>query len=182
MKRDASLYNRRVKHPRHRLTARDYTGRRAYFLTLCTAERQDYFSSPELVHPLIEVMLERFEKAGFSVYAYCFMPDHCHVLIVAMSDSCQLANAVRGFKGAAVALARKFGIHELWQRNFYEHILRSSEDLGAVAAYILQNPVRARLVHDSRDWPFLGTLMFGWEKHRLKEQATPDWKSKNAAG
>ena len=164
------------EHPRHRLPARNYVGRRAYFLTLCTADRQEHFSSTEITKSLIEVMHEQFRKRDLVVYAYCFMPDHCHVLLVSRSETCELAVAVRAYKGVAVAIARKFGIHDLWQPNFYEHILRSSEELNAVAAYILQNPSRGGLIGDWRDWPFSGCVMADWKTRKSVEPYTPCWK------
>lgn len=43
---------------------------------------------------------------------------------------------------------------ELWQINYYEHVLRSDEATESVAQYILDNPVRKGLAEDFRDYPF----------------------------
>jgi putative transposase len=109
-------------------------------------------------------MHQQFKKHGFSIYAYCFMPDHCHLLAAALNPSCQICKPVRSFKGVGVTAARRMGIHKLWQANFHERILRSSDDLVAVAAYILQNPVRAGLVKEPDDWTFSGCMLFDWKK------------------
>ncbi len=47
-----------------------------------------------------------------------------------------------------------------WQRSFYDHALRTDEDLVHTARYVLANPVRAGLVHDFRDYPLCGSLEF----------------------
>jgi len=168
-----------MEHPRHRLPAFNYKGRRAYFLTVCTANRQKHFDKPEVANALVEALRQQFQRHDFSVYAYCFMTDHCHVLAVAVADTAGLAKAVRAFKGASVAIARGFGIERLWQRDYYEHILRSSEHLGAVAAYILQNPMRAGLATAPGDWPYSGSIMFGWNTQMLLASTfSPDWKRK----
>jgi len=52
---------------------------------------------------------------------------------------------IRGFKAAvtrAVAAAGHGLRHPLWQRNYYEHIIRSEESLEAIRAYIADNPAK----------------------------------------
>jgi REP element-mobilizing transposase RayT len=46
----------------------------------------------------------------------------------------------------------------IWQRSFWDHFLRSTDDLAVVVAYILNNPVRAGLVQEWRDYPFAGSF------------------------
>ena len=48
--------------------------------------------------------------------------------------------------------ARHAGIH--WQRDFFDHRLRDDENFKDKATYILDNPVRARLIEHSEDWPY----------------------------
>ena len=47
----------------------------------------------------------------------------------------------------------------LWQRYGYERTLRQNEDTRAVAKYILENPVRAKLAANVLDYPFVGSLV-----------------------
>jgi hypothetical protein len=47
---------------------------------------------------------------------------------------------------------------ELWQRSYFEHVMRDDEDTFQVARYILDNPVRAGIVRNPEDYPFLGSL------------------------
>jgi REP element-mobilizing transposase RayT len=42
----------------------------------------------------------------------------------------------------------------LWQISFFDHILRTAEDLSETTEYILLNPVRAGLVQRPRDYPY----------------------------
>jgi hypothetical protein len=49
--------------------------------------------------------------------------------------------------------ARTLTVH--WQRDFFEHRLRHDESLQAKTEYILQNPVRAKLVARAEDWPWV---------------------------
>jgi len=47
----------------------------------------------------------------------------------------------------------------LWQRYGYERTLRNDEQTFIVARYILENPVRAKLVENVQDYPFVGSLI-----------------------
>ena len=164
------------EHPRHRLARPYYLGPRSYFLTICTSQRRKLFADQRSVEFLVDE-LAQFRSQGFSIYAYCFMPDHCHILAVAMTDTSELAKAVRAFKGASTAHVRALGLRNLWQRDYYDHILRSSESFEAAAAYIFDNPVRAGLASDAHDWPFSGSFVFDWKK--LASGSTtfvPRWK------
>jgi hypothetical protein len=49
--------------------------------------------------------------------------------------------------------AKELGI--VWQRDFFEHRLRHDESRREKADYILQNPVRKKLVERPEDWPFV---------------------------
>ena len=164
----------RVEHPRHRLSRPYYLGARSYFLTICTDHRRKLFTDAQLVELLIALLNAQFCPCGFSIYAYCFMPDHCHILAVSIAESSDLAKAVRAFKGSAAARARSLGIRNLWQRDYYDHILRSSESFDAAAAYIFENPVRAS---DPREWPFSGSFVFEWKNLRPPAVTfVPPWK------
>ena len=52
----------------------------------------------------------------------------------------------------------------LWQESYHDHILRSSETTAGVAAYVLGNPIRARLVERVEDYPFWGSGVYKREQ------------------
>ena len=49
--------------------------------------------------------------------------------------------------------------NSLWQRSYYDRVLRKEETLKEVAWYIMNNPVRKGLVDDYRSYAFLGSLL-----------------------
>ena len=164
-------------HLRHRLSRPYYLGSHSYFLTICTNHRRKLFTDARLVELLIALLSDQFCRCGFSIYAYCFMPDHCHILAASRTETSDLAKAVRAFKGTSAARARSLGIHNLWQRDYFDHILRSSESFDAAAAYIFENPVRASLVSDPREWPFSGSFVSEWTNLRPPAVTfVPPWK------
>ena len=110
------------------------------------------------------------------------MPDHIHLLLVGLSDRSDLTAMVRSFKGKSAARARAQGFRNLWQKRFYDHVLRPGQELDAVAGYILNNPVRAGLVKEIAEWSYSGSWMFDWKKLKLPPPAfIPPWK-RNVAG
>lgn len=162
---------------RNRLEAPAYVGRRWYFVTICTAGRRTIFQDPELVGRLLGELEKTCARHLFLVYAYCFMPDHLHVELVATDDQSNLPMMLRDFKGHAAAQARLMGVRGLWQKGYYDHVLRPGANENAVAWYIFKNPVRKNLVSDPRAWPHSGSWMFDWRKAVAPpEEFVPPWK------
>ena len=97
---------------------------------------------------------EAARRAGSSVWPYCLMPNHVH-LIVAPSDPDGLrrtfADAHRRYTGFINARHRWTG--HLWQGRFGA-VAMDEAHLAAAARYVALNPVRARLVDRARDWPW----------------------------
>ena len=87
---------------------------------------------------------------------YCFMPDHLHLISMGYEDRSDVLGGVDKFKQATGHwLASRFSNCE-WQDSFYDRIIRRPEELAQKVRYILDNPVRAGLVKDWRDYPFTG--------------------------
>jgi len=76
------------------------------------------------------------------------MPDHLHMLAL-FSRDLGMIKVVSNWKRY---LATKCKIR--WQRDFFDHRLRSDESADDKARYILQNPVRAGLAKRSEDWVY----------------------------
>lgn len=99
-----------------------------------------------------------------AILAYCFMPDHVHLLVEGLSDDSDgrlfIARA-KQFSGSH--FQKQFGV-SLWQRYGFEHTLRSDEGALSVARYILENPVRSGIVKRVQDYPFLGSNVYGLEE------------------
>jgi REP element-mobilizing transposase RayT len=74
------------------------------------------------------------------------MPDHVHAMIQ-FSENLPMIRAVRAWKSWT---AKHYGI--TWQSQWFEHHLRDTESWREKSAYIRNNPVRAGLVEDAKDW------------------------------
>ena len=47
-----------------------------------------------------------------------------------------------------------FGIKPLWQKNFYDHVVRKEEPLIKIAEYIVNNPIRKGIVSEWEEYPY----------------------------
>lgn len=139
---------------RPRLKDFDYIGTHAYFITIRTKERTAHFREAEVVSRLAFFSLETAKSEGFDVLAYCFMPDHLHLLVQGIDKNSDLKKFIGLFKQKSGYWFKKNYNDNLWHISYYDHVLRKEESLEGVARYILENPVRKGFVSDYRDYPF----------------------------
>lgn len=133
-----------------RLPSFDYVGEHSYHLVFNTRRRCPRFSDASIATTCLHLLEASSARYGVQIPAYCFMPDHLHLLVVG-ADSAPLYRFAQHFKQAT-----GYRHQGLWQRSFYDHILRSEEAEEAVAFYIWENPVRAGLADTILDYPHSG--------------------------
>jgi len=139
---------------RPRLKDFNYIGTYAYFVTILTKDRGNYFREVEVVDSLIGDLVKTAESEGFNVSAYCFMPDHLHLLVMGKDDQSNLKKFVSLFKQKSGFWFKKNYNENLWHISYYDHVLRKEENMENVALYILYNPVRKGFVSDYKEYPF----------------------------
>jgi len=83
------------------------------------------------------------------------MPDHLHLLAEGLEGS-DLAELMKTFKQATAYDYRRRTGRPLWQRSYYDHVLRGSDELQPAIEHILENPIRAGLVDNPGAYPFSG--------------------------
>jgi putative transposase len=144
--------------PVPRLQSFSYTGLHRYSLTICAHKRTRVFVNRDAVDLVVLQLTQTADRSAFAVIAYCFMPDHLHLLVEALSDKADLGEFVRVFKQrSAFHWKAAFG-DQLWQRSYFEHVLRDNESPVKAARYLLANPLRAGMVTAVEDHPFLGSM------------------------
>ena len=155
-----------------RLPSYDYAQTGAYFLTICARGRRCLFGQMAAeamrLNWLGDIVRDEWVRAAemreeIHLDAFVIMPNHLHGIVMIEQEpaSCQspphapgerlrgvprrsLGSFVIGFKSAVTRRVRKKdrGNASLWQRNYYEHVVRSEEELNKVREYILCNPAR----------------------------------------
>ena len=148
----------RTGNPGH-LASFDYLGLHRYSLTFCTDRRQPFFTTQATVDLVLEQIVRAASEHEFAVIAYCFMPDHLHLLIEGTSDTSDCEKFIARVKQDSGYYYARVHQSRLWQRYGFEHVLRDDELTLIVAKYILENPVRAGLVSRVEDYPFLGSMV-----------------------
>lgn len=124
-----------------------------FSITICTANRQDFFTNSEIARQVINTLKSDLISRRLDLFAYCLMPDHLH-LLVAPKDG-NLIDIIGSWKKFTGRLMRKSGSSgPFWQRGFYDHALRREEDLVRTAEYMVMNPVRSGLVDLWEEYPY----------------------------
>lgn len=152
-----------------RLPHYDYAQRGVYFITLCVQHRRSLFGDvidgSMVLKNLGEIVATEWRRTSeirpnIVVDEFVVMPNHLHGLIVMeplrrgvshtpggkfRSPAQTVGAIVRGFKGSTTRLINELqgtpGVM-LWQRNYYEHIVRDDRELQRIREYIANNPAQ----------------------------------------
>lgn len=101
-----------------------------------------------------DLLAEAAAKARASVWCYCLMPNHVHVIVVPSDEDGlrrTFADVHRRYTGFINARNRWTG--HLWQGRFGA-VAMDEDYLANAVRYVSLNPVRARLVRRAQDWPW----------------------------
>lgn len=143
-----------------RLKHFDYSTPGAYFITICTANRENLFWSDrrgELRSPAnvplsdIGIIVDNEIQKLNTVYAtvlvdkYCIMPNHIHMIISINADengrtqfAPTISRVIKQFKGS---ITKQIG-RPIWQKSFFDHGIRNQQDYNEVWTYIENNPLK----------------------------------------
>ena len=125
-----------------------------YFVTAVINKRRKIFTNLERCRNII-LQMKNIDDEGHTVtIVWVIMPDHIHWLFGLKSKD-DLGTVLKKFKGRS---SRKLNLllgekGTFWQHAYYDHALRSDEDVKKVARYIVANPLRAGLVERIEDYP-----------------------------
>jgi REP element-mobilizing transposase RayT len=152
-----------------RLDPAAYVGRGRYHLTIRAFPSSRPFAQEAILDQVRSQLLQTAAAEGLAVLAYCFMPNHLHVLVESARDGSDVRHFVKAFKQqTGYAFKRETG-GRLWQEGYFDRILRREEDTRGVVAYIWGNPVRAGLQADFRSWRGNGSGVFRIEDWGAEE-------------
>ena len=146
-----------------RIADYDYSALGAYFITVCTTNREKIFWSDrksELCSPanvplsdigmIVNNEIQKLNTVYDSVRVdkYCIMPDHIHMILIIDSDengqtqfAPTVSRVMKQFKGS---ITKQVG-RPIWQKSFYDHGIRNQQDYGEIWQYIENNPLKYAL-------------------------------------
>ena len=162
-----------------------------YFFTVVTYRRQGFLTAPESREALRDAIADVRKVLPFSVDAWVLLPDHLHCIwtlpegdqdfskrwgMIKAGFSKRVKNHLH-HESWMTASKRKHRESTLWQRRFWEHVIRDETDYRAHVDYVHFNPVKHGLTKRVCDWPF-STF------HRYLERGvyTADWGGGEIAG
>ena len=146
-----------------RLQAYDYSEAGMYYITICTKDKAFLFGNIQEGNmitsnrgKIVEATLLNISKRFPQVLLdeYIIMPNHIHFIIqIVGAIPCgrppTLGKIIGAFKSESVynylQYIKKYSLKEsclLWQRNYYEHVIRNDEDLERIREYIQMNPLQ----------------------------------------
>ncbi|QOR61064.1 REP-associated tyrosine transposase [Sulfurovum sp. ST-21] len=150
-----------ITHPRKniRLPYYNYASEGIYFITICTRHREPFFGNitdqrlilNDAGKILKETWLDIPNRFPFvSIHDFIIMPNHFHAIIETdHTTSIRLGDIVGAFKSITTNQYINGIRHKnwkpfekrLWQRNYYEHIIRSEKSYQTLSQYIQNNPL-----------------------------------------
>lgn len=154
-----------------RLKGYDYAQPGWYFVTVCTYKKTILFGDVDCGAIILNKAGNIVEQCWNDIPnhfphvqldQYVIMPNHIHGILVIndivgaknvsplqqnkfQSPSKTVGSIVRGFKiGVTKWFRSNTNIHDVWQRNYYEQIIRDENDLNRIRRYIIENPLKWR--------------------------------------
>jgi len=150
-----------LRHPGY-----DYTTNGAYFVTICTHHRLNYFGAIEqqemILSPLGKIVEERWlslptHHPTVELDVFVVMPNHFHGIVILQTGmtghaptrqfsrpiSNSISTIVGSFKASVTRTIKRLPNapeFPIWQRNYHDHIIRNHREYETIATYVEHNP------------------------------------------
>ena len=168
---DDLLFKNKYRIKSIRLKDWDYSSNGAYYITICTKNRECSFGKIVDGKMTLNYLGEIIKQCWYDLpnhYGNCnldefvIMPDHIHGIVIINNDHKSLVEAglkpastnvyskrhglfefIRGFKTFSSRKINKIqnSFHFQWQHDYYEHIIRGDNELNRIREYIINNPL-----------------------------------------
>jgi REP element-mobilizing transposase RayT len=145
-----------------RLPREYYQGDAVVHWTLPISKRKRGWLDDKTHSSFREIMLHASAREGLFCPVYCLMPDHLHLVWMGLRRDSDQRN---GMAFLRTHIEPKLAPAK-FQHQPHDHVLKQEERrrdaFARVCHYIVENPLRADLVAQPKDWPFHGTLIPGY--------------------
>ena len=135
-----------------------------YFFTVNLQQRQNNNLLLQHIDALRTAVRRTRKHYPFTIHGWVVLPDHLHCLLELPNNDSDFAKRWRlikmlfskhipatEYRNPARQQRRERGI---WQRRYWEHLIRNQQDFNAHLDYIHINPVKHGLVDYVKDWPY----------------------------
>ena len=143
-----------------RLSEYSYDTPGAYFVTICTKDRKPILGTvvgagdhtgPYTQLSKTGALVERYTRTVPGIDRYVIMPDHVHMILQVSATNVlegpmwssaptkrNIETTIRSWK---TLITKELG-ESLWQRSFYEHVIRGEQDYWEIVKYLEENPAK----------------------------------------
>ena len=139
-----------------RISGFNYCGDGAYFITICTKNRYKCLSevvggdahiAPHTALTQWGCIVETYLRSIPGIDVYVIMPNHVHMIVRieskhgsmwASTPTQSMSDRIRSFK---TLVTKQIG-QSIWQRSYYDHVIRCQEDYICICEYINNNPAK----------------------------------------
>ena len=101
---------------------------------------------------IVAAALRKFDGTRYRMLAWCVMPNHVHVVFQPLRnyDLARILHAWKAFTGVEInrQLSRS---GPLWQKEYYDHLIRDGAQLRRAIRYTTQNPLKAGM----KNWQYV---------------------------
>ena len=139
-----------------------------YFLTLVTHNRVPLFDSPAARHGLRRALGEVRGRRTFEMIAAVLLPEHLHLIVTLPSGDADVSTRVAALKAGFTRKwlradggestqsvgRRRQGYRGVWQKRFWDHLVRDETALAECCDYVHFNPVKHGHARCPHAWPF----------------------------
>ena len=160
---------------RNRLQFYDYSNNGWYFVTICTKQKRPWFGEvvdgKMILNEIGNITSNHWNEIpshykNVELDEYVIMPNHIHGIIIVTENHVgnglahssikskngqvrslrpNLSNIIGGFKAGVSREIRGLGLPFIWQRSFYDRIIRNESELLKIRKYIKLNPLKSTL-------------------------------------
>ncbi len=137
-----------------------------YFFTVVTYQRRKILCEPDNIALLREIFRSVMTNHPFSIDAIVILPEHLHCIWTLPENDCGFSTRWRLIKSEfsrrchpkyqqqPSASRQRKQEQAIWQRRFWEHLIRDERDFTQHVEYIHYNPVKHGLVRQPLDWEY----------------------------
>jgi REP element-mobilizing transposase RayT len=158
------MVNEFPKRKRNRLKDHDYSRSGAYFVTICTKNKQNILSNivgGDVLDAPSRVKLSQYGQIAnkyinklndfydhITVTHYVIMPNHIHFILFVFENGASRTSPptqhsmTSRFVSTFKRFCNKEYGHNIWQRSFHDHIIRDKKSYEKIAKYISENPLK----------------------------------------
>jgi len=137
-----------------------------YFFTVVTYQHRKIFHDPQACELLKVIWSKVIKNFPFTTNTFCLLPDHFHCVITLPQNDTNFSIRLREIKrlfsvsfhdeknNSLNCSRQKRSEKNIWQRRFWDHLIRNEKDFNNHIEYTHFNPVKHGYVNQVKDWEY----------------------------